>query len=116
MVTPLRLPGVVPGIVPTVVAALDPGVVRGDGVAGGIKKDLDFFCNIWVVHRASEREVNGVSILSHVPIKEMLNLLGRGHPVRHDLHVIRVRAGFNVSQGPVVVASPQFLEGLPGFI
>ena len=42
MVTPLRLPGVVPGVVPTVVVALDPGVVRGDGVADGHKKGLDF--------------------------------------------------------------------------
>ena len=37
MVTPLRLPDIVPGVVPTVVAALDLGIVQGDGVAGGIK-------------------------------------------------------------------------------
>ena len=80
----------------------------------GAQKGLGFFCNIWVVRRASEREVNGVSILRHGPIKEVFNLLGRGHPIRHNLHDIHVRAGFTVSQGLVAVASPQNLEGLPG--
>ena len=69
-----------------------------------------------MVHQASKREVNGVSILRHGTIKQVVNLLTQGHPVSHDLHVMRGLVGSNVSQDPVVVASPQVLEGLSGFV
>ena len=50
-----------------------------------------------VVAQTSGREVDGVSVLSHGPIKEVINLLGQEHIVRHDLHVFYVLTGFNVN-------------------
>ena len=82
----------------------------------GAQKNFDFFCNVWVVNRVREREVNNVSVSRHGPVKEVVNLLGLGHLVRHNLDVVCVLAGRNVDQGPVMVTVPQILEGLSGFI
>ena len=114
MVIPFRSPGVPPGIL-IVVAAPAPPTVRGDGIVEGAKKGLDFYCSVWVFHKASKREADNIPVLGHVSVEEVVDLLGRGHLVHQVFYMFFALMRFTVGQGPVVVAGPQFLEGLSGF-
>ena len=69
-----------------------------------------------MVNQVSKREVNGVFVSSHGPVKQVIDLLRLGHIVCHNLDVVCALASRNVGQGLVVVAGPQVLEGLPSFI
>ena len=105
-----------PGVVPAVVAALDAEIVQEDGVAGGRKKSLiSLAISGWSIER-----VKGKSMA--LPFSAMGQsrryLVFWGEVILSMITCMPfafLRASM-LARGPVVVASPQILEGRLGFI
>jgi hypothetical protein len=102
MVTRFGSPGVPPGVVQTVVVVPDPQTIRGDGVVESTKKALISLA----IPGCSIKQAKGKS--TSFPFSDMGQ--SRRWFTFWDDDIL------SVGQGPVVVAGPQFLEGLSGFV